>query len=92
MSMSLKHRYSRPLTPGEGKRASTERFAKGPVSPPRGEGGPVKCTCWVLMRGEGPGSTERYTADCELVPDPCCPVHGKKRFPILDDEEWGPWP
>lgn len=40
------------------------------------------------MRGEGLQSMDRNTADCELVPDPACPVHGKKRFPILEDEDW----
>ncbi len=47
------------------------------------------CTCWLIMRGEGNQTLDRHTADCELVPDPSCPVHSKKRYPILDDEVWG---
>jgi hypothetical protein len=27
-------------------------------------------------------------ADCELVPDPACPTHGRKRHPILDEDDW----
>ena len=44
-----------------------------------------KCTCWVLMRGDGPETLDRHTADCELVPDPACPVHSRKYFPILEE-------
>jgi hypothetical protein len=44
-----------------------------------------KCTCWVLMRGDGPENLDRHTADCELVPDPACPVHSRKYFPILEE-------
>ncbi|MFH1765957.1 MAG: hypothetical protein ABIF09_17355 [Gemmatimonadota bacterium] len=87
--MSLKHRYSRTLPPGEGKRGTPESFARAPLPGRRGKGGEEECTCWVLMRGEGPQPPDRDTADCELVPDPACPVHGRKRFPILEDEDWG---
>ena len=34
----------------------------------------------------GPGSVDRNTADCELVPDPACPVHSRKWYPLLEDD------
>ena len=55
----------------------------------KAEGGEEECTCWVLTRNERPDPQNRETADCELVPDPSCAVHGRRRFPILDDEYWG---
>jgi hypothetical protein len=49
-----------------------------------------KCTCWVVMRGDTAHSGEWDTADYEMVPDPGCPVHGKKRHPMLEGDEAGP--
>ena len=46
------------------------------------------CTCWVLMRDDSAHPQGWDTAEYELVADPACPVHGKKRYPILDHEEW----
>lgn len=87
--MSVKHRYSRTLAPGDVQRGPTERFVRGTFPGRKSEGGEEDCTCWVLLRGEGSQPLSRETADCELVPDPGCPAHGRKRFPILDDEDWG---
>ena len=64
-------------------------FVRGASPGRKAAGEEEECTCWVLLRGEGAHSLDRDTADCELVPDPSCPVHGKRRYPILDDEEWG---
>ncbi len=86
--MSPKHRYARSRPPEEENRRSPETYSKGTSAAQVLSEGRHRCTCWVLMRGEGPQSMDRNTADCELVPDPACPVHGKKRFPILDDEDW----
>jgi hypothetical protein len=87
--MSTKHRYAgrRPLE--EGKRGAAAKYARErPVSSK-----PVdereKCTCWLITRGEGNQTTDRHTADCELIPDPSCPVHGRKFYPILEEEDWG---
>lgn len=46
------------------------------------------CTCWVLMRDDSAHPQGWNTAEYELVPDPACPAHGKKRYPILEDEGW----
>jgi hypothetical protein len=64
-------------------------FVKATSPVRKAEGSKEECTCWVLLRGEGAHALDWDTADCELVPDPSCPVHGKKRYPILDDEDWG---
>jgi hypothetical protein len=87
--MSLKHRYSRSRPPGEGQKGATDKYATGTPPSRRMGGEEERCTCWVLMRGEGSPPLDRQTADCELVPDPSCPVHGKKRYPILDGGDWG---
>jgi hypothetical protein len=29
------------------------------------------------------------SVEYEQVPDPDCPVHGKKLYPILEDDDWG---
>jgi hypothetical protein len=46
-----------------------------------------KCSCWVVMRGDEarPGGWE--SAEYELVPNPSCPVHGKKTHPMMEDDE-----
>lgn len=64
-------------------------YVRGDSSRGKPGDGEERCTCWLIMRGEGNQTQDRHTADCELVPDPSCPVHGKKRYPILDDEVWG---
>ncbi len=64
-------------------------YVRGSASRERPGDTGERCTCWVIMRGEGNQTMDRHTAECELVPDPSCPVHGKKRYPILDDEDWG---
>ena len=89
--MSVKHRYTRPRSPGKGPRGPSQKPVTGPTPAPRlGGGVEEKCSCWVLLRGEESQPMDPLTADCELVPDPSCPVHGKKRYPIIDDEDWGP--
>jgi len=86
--MSVKRHYHRTLPSGEGPRVPVEKFASGALPVQTPEGWSEKCTCWVLLRSEGPQPLGRDTADCELIPDPSCPVHAKKRYPILDDEDW----
>ena len=86
--MSVKHRYS--LTrPPVGIRRGPPKEPLG-RRPPRRQatGERERCTCWVLVRGDEAQPLNRETADCELVPDPDCPVHGKKRYPILEDGFW----
>ncbi len=82
--MSLKHRYAGKRSPEEGKGGRSGRHAKGGAARAGAGDNPQKCTCWLIMRGEGNQTKDRHTADCELVPDPSCPVHSKKYFPILD--------
>jgi hypothetical protein len=87
--MSIKHRYAGKRPPEEEKKGLSGKYAREGS----GSGGPVeareRCTCWLITRGEGNQTTDRHAADCELVPDPSCPVHGKKHYPILEDDGWG---
>lgn len=88
-SMSVKHRYSR-IRPAEGgRRGSTKGYVGRRPPRRRSAAEEEKCTCWVVMRGDEAQPMNRDTADLELVPDPACPVHGRKRYPILDRDYWG---
>jgi len=49
----------------------------------------AQCTCWVVMRGDTAHPEGWESAEYELVPDPACPVHGRKRHPLLEDDEGG---
>ncbi len=86
--MSIKHRYAGKRPPEEGKTGASGSYPTN--RPPGGRPAeePERCTCWVITRGEGNQTTDRQTADCELVPDPSCPVHGKKQYPILESDDW----
>lgn len=86
--MSLKHRYTRTRPPEEEKRGPAEGFDREKTPPQKPKRPAESCTCWVLLRGDSDQTKDRHTTSCELVPDPSCPVHGKKRFPILEDEDW----
>ncbi len=46
-----------------------------------------KCSCWMVMRGDTAHPEGWETSEYELVPDPSCPVHGKKRHLLLDDQD-----
>jgi hypothetical protein len=48
-----------------------------------------RCTCWVLVREDTVHADGWESAEYEQVPDPKCPVHGKKIYPILEDDDWG---
>lgn len=83
--MGLKQRYSRTRPPPRTWKGLAERTPAGFFANRGEETGKARCSCWILVRGEGPQCADRDSADCELVPDPSCPVHGRKRIPILDD-------
>ena len=84
--MDTKKAYSRARPPEEGARGGKTRYALWSTAGRKHLGDRGECTCWVLLRGEGPGNVDRSTVDCELVPDPACPVHSRKRYPLLDDD------
>jgi hypothetical protein len=41
----------------------------------------------VLMRGDAAAPDGWDSQEFELLADPGCPVHGKKWFPILEDDD-----
>jgi hypothetical protein len=55
----------------------------------RGRGTDQRCTCWVLLRGDMVHPDGWESMEYEQVPDPKCPVHAKKIYPILEDDDWG---
>jgi hypothetical protein len=46
-----------------------------------------KCSCWVVMRGDEARPDGWESAEYELMPNPSCPVHGKKTHLMMEDDE-----